>query len=126
MNPAFSLAVASLSAELVYRQKAWGVFGFQILIINIPTYIKKVKLSSNLSKCVTAQDLGCVSAAARVSVPVNLGGRAPTVLSLMLLKGKSAKSQTLLFPRYILTLYICPFLLFFHATGTSCSPQRHF
>lgn len=120
MNPAFSLAVASLSAEL-----AWGAFGFQILIINIPTYIKKVKLSSNLCKCVTAQDLGSVSAAAGVSVPVNLGGRAPTVLSLMLLKGKSAKSQTL-FPRYILTLYICLFLLFFHATGASCSPQRHF
>lgn len=58
MDPAFSLAGASLSALLVYRQKAWGAFGFQILFINIPTYIKKVKLSSNLSKCVTAQDLG--------------------------------------------------------------------
>lgn len=72
MNPTFSLAGASLSAQLLYRQKAWGAFGFQILIINIPTYIKKVKLSSNLSKYVTAQDLGSVSAAAHVLVPVNL------------------------------------------------------
>lgn len=68
---------ASLSAELAYRQKAWVAFGFQILIINIPTHIKKVKLSCNLRKCVTAQDLGSVSAAAQVSVPVNLGDRAP-------------------------------------------------
>lgn len=41
MNPAFSLVGAFLSAQPVYRQKAWGAFGFQILIINIPTYIKK-------------------------------------------------------------------------------------
>lgn len=107
MNPAFSLAGASLLAQLVYRQKAWGAFGFQILIINIPTYIKKVKLSSNLSKCVTAQDLGSVSAAAHVSVTVNLGGRAPTVLSLMFLKRKISHIPDVVVSQiYSISLYL--------------------
>lgn len=97
----------SLLAQPVYRQKAWGAFGFHILIINIPTYIKKVKLSSNLSKCVTAQDLGSISAAAHVSVPVNLGGRAPTVLILMLLKRKISKIPDVVVSQiYSISLYL--------------------
>lgn len=100
MNPAFSLVGASLSARLVYRQKAWGAFGFQILMINIPTFIEKVQ---------PREVCHCARPWIRLCSRSCLGAsefEAPSLLILTLLKRKTAKSQPLLFPRYILSLYL--------------------